>query len=238
MMKFCSITPLKNLDLMYENECVMLLAHLSSKSSLYRDYSRNNTNYKIMDNSIIELGEAFSMEQLINEAIECDVDEIILPDVFEDGSATLMAVKNSIDWLKQHNLIGRFKLMAVCHGKGPMEFTYTFDRLNEMSEIDVIGVPKVATTWMTSRVGSAETLCELTKKQIHLLGCWDSLSELKELSQNTSIRSMDTCMPALLSIYNMNTFDKRNGLKIDLENDEVNIERYRRIMEDVEKYIN
>ena len=232
-MKFCSITPLKNTDLMYENEYVMLLAHLSKKSDYYADFARKNNNYKIMDNSIIELGEAFSMQDLVNEAIKCNVDEIILPDVFEDGEKTVKVVKESIEWLRDNNLLGKFKLMAVCHGKGPKELDDTFTALNNIPEIDVIGVPKVLTTWITSRVKSAEHMTTQTNKEVHLLGCWDSLKELKEITDGCKIRSIDTCMPALLSIYDMNTFDDRNGKKIDLETAEVDINKYRKIMNEI-----
>lgn len=232
-MKFCSITPLKNTDLMYENEYVMLLAHLSKIDENYVEYARNSKRYKIMDNSIIELGEAFSMEDLIKEAEKCKVDEIILPDVYLDGERTVKKVKSSIEWLRNHNLLGKYKLMAVCHGRGPKELSDTFHALNEIPEIDVIGIPKVLTTWVTSRVKGAEYMAFNTTKEIHLLGCWESLKELKELSPNSKIRSMDTCLPALLSIYGMKTFENRNGKKIDLETAEVNIDNYRKIMKNI-----
>lgn len=232
-MKFCSITPLKNAELMYEKEYVMLLAHLSKKSDYYADLARKNKNYKIMDNSIIELGSAFSMEELVKEALRCKVDEIILPDVFKDGPATIEAVRHSIRWLKEHRMLGYFKLMAVCHGKDKQEFFKTFKTLNSMDEVDVIGVPKVTSTIVKSRVELAEHIALLTRKEVHLLGCWYTLRELKELSSNTPIRSIDTCMPALLSIYNMETYDDRNDKRIDLEEDEVNLENYRRIMKEI-----
>ena len=41
-----------------------------------------------MDNSIIELGSAFSFEDLMKCALECKVDEIILPDVFKKPPLT------------------------------------------------------------------------------------------------------------------------------------------------------
>lgn len=234
-MEFCSITPVKNLELMYERPYVMLLAHLSQRNPLYRDYARNSHNYKIMDNSIIELGSAFSMEALVREAIACDVDEIILPDVFRNGEATVASVRESIDWLREHDLLGRFKLMAVCHGKGSVELHHTFRQLIDMPEIDVIGIPKALSTWVTSRVSGAEYMATQTDKAIHLLGCLKSLSEIRELSPDSPIRSMDTCLPALLSIYGMDTWDDRKGKTIDLETASMNVEKYRDIINDIDK---
>jgi len=237
-MKFCSITPLKDVDLMYENEYVMLLAHLSKIDERYVTFAQNSKRYKIMDNSIIELGSAFSMEDLINEAVKCKVDEIILPDVFQDGPKTIEAVNNSIQWLKDHGLIGHFKLMAVCHGNDIIELIDTFKKLIKIPEVDVIGIPKVITTWTKNRVEWADYMAHFTDKEIHLLGCWENLNEIKQIKPETKIRSMDTCMPALISIYNMRTFDNRKGRKIDLEKDEVNIEKYRKVMKNINRILN
>jgi hypothetical protein len=211
----------------------MLLAHLSKKSENYRNLARNSNRYKIMDNSIIELGESFTLENLLKEAKECDVDEIILPDVFMDGKRTVEVVRQSVEWIRDNGYLGKYKLMAVCHGKGPKEFADTFKELNNIPEIDVIGIPKINSTWMSSRVREAEHIAELTNKEVHLLGCWSSLNELKEISKNSKIRSIDTCLPALLSIYGMDVFDDRNGRTIDLESSEVNIGNYRKIMNNI-----
>lgn len=231
-MKICSITPIKNAHLMYENEYVMLLAHLSENSANYALYARNNNNYKIMDNSIIELGEAFDMDTLINEAIKCNVNEIILPDVFNDGDATLKKVNESIAWLKEHNYIGKFKLMAVCHAKEMSELLNNYKTLSSIPEIDVIGFPKVLSKWLGNKRAFVvnEIVNSIPKtKEIHLLGCWNSLIEFKNIKLD-NIRSADTCLPALLTINNMNAWDDREGKTIDLENDYVrNEDEYHKI---------
>ena len=231
-MKFCSILPIKNTNIMLKQNYVMLLAHLSQKYPDYCKKSYSYKGYKIMDNSIIELGESFTMNDLIKEAIKCDVDEIILPDSFENGKETVELVKKSIQWLKNNNLLTRFKLMAVCHGKNDDELLQTFNELNQIEEIDVIGLPKVLSTWCGSRIYKAKYFSALTTKKIHLLGCWDNLAEYKE-NDLSFIRSTDTCLPALLSIYGMNCWDKRNGLKIDLEKDEINLDKYNKIIKEL-----
>lgn len=236
-MKFISIVPITMQNELFNQYTVMLLAHLSKKYPDYVKQAREYDGYKIMDNSIIEVGEAFTMEGLIEEAIKCDVQEIILPDVFNDGPATVQKVKESIKWLKKNNYLGKFKLMAVCHGRDEEELDNTFKSLNNIPEIDVIGFPKILSTWMGFRVNIAGFYATQTDKEIHLLGCWDSLEEYKDQDLGL-IRSTDTCMPALLAKYKMDVWDYRKGKKIDLENDEINIDQYRKILKEFYKTIN
>lgn len=239
-MKICNIVPLKYSYLMYQQDYVMLLCHLAKENIKYAEEACDSKNYKIMDNSIIELGEAFTLEDLIKEARKCKVDEIILPDVFQDGKATLSLVKDSINYLKDNDILGEFKLQAVCHGRTIEEFKKSFEELNKIKEIDVIGIPKVLTKTFGNR-------CELydvfknTNKEIHLLGCWDSFNELKVLPKEafSKIRSLDTCLISLLSQNGNDAFNtKRPSKTIDFNKTRVNISNYYKMNEQLTNYIN
>lgn len=230
-MKFCSILPLKNIDVMFGQSTVMLLAHLSQNHPEYSQMAADYSGYKIMDNSIVELGSAFSMEQLIKEADKCKADEIILPDVFDNGPETIESTKRSVQWLKDHNLIGKYKLMAVCHGKTLDEFKNTFYWLKLIPEIDVIGLPKILTYHGMDRLELARYVRLYSDKEIHLLGCWSGLDEYK--GDTSEVRSTDTCLPALLSIYGLDTWYQRHRETIDLENDGINKKRYNKIMREL-----
>lgn len=230
-MKFISILPISQMDEQFNQYTVMLLAHLSKKYPEYAKRAAEYDGYKIMDNSIIEIGEAFTMESLIEEAIKCDVQEIILPDVFNNGQATVKKVKESIEWLRENGYLGRFKLMAVCHGSNKYELDCTFKTLENIPEIDVIGLPKVLSTWLGFRIDKANEFAKQTNKEIHLLGCWDSLEEYKNANLSL-IRSTDTCMPSLLTKYGMNVWDWRNGRKFDLEKDNIDLGKYKSLMKE------
>ena len=240
-MKLCSILPIDYIGLDKNRPYSMLLAHLSMKHPKYREYYKANSNYKIMDNSIIEMGSAFSIEKLIHEAEECDVQEIILPDAFEDGNTTFSLVTDSILYLKEHNLIGKFKLMAVCHGRHLDEFLRNFKRLSEIPEIDTIGIPKVTCKWIGTRawLGFSDIIMNCNK-EIHLLGCWSSLLEFIEMADTpffNKIRSADTCLPALLSRDGItNIVEDRKGNTLNLEFDSIYIPTYLEIMKELEKY--
>ena len=230
-MDFCSINPKGTWEWMYEMPRVMLLTHLVEKYPEYVRLANNHPRtYKILDNSLIELGGALSMERLIQAADAIGADEIILPDVFKDGKATIESTKEAIDWLKERNLLGRYKLMAVAHGNNKDEWKECFDILDEIPEIDVIGIPKVTSTWLEER--NRKNLFDVFKnsnKEIHFLGSWFNLDELCKLDKEVKVRvrSVDTCLPSLYAIQGKDFHEDREGT-IDLEHEykELTKEKY------------
>ena len=238
-MKICNIVPLKYSYLMYQQDMVMLLCHLSKNNDKYAKEAHDAKNYKIMDNSIIELGEAFTLEDLIIEARKCKANEIILPDVFQEGEATLSLVKDSINYLKNNHILGEFKLQAVCHGKTIDEFKSSFKALNMIKEIDVIGIPKVLTKIFGNRC-SLYDIFKNTNKEIHLLGCWDSFNELKVLPDEAfkKIRSLDTCLISILSQKGDDVFNTNRPKKsIDFEKTKINITNYYKMVNQINNFI-
>ena len=69
-MKLCTIVPLNQKEWMNNRPYTMLLAHLSKTERSYGRWASQLNSYKIMDNSIIELGEAFTLEELLKQALE------------------------------------------------------------------------------------------------------------------------------------------------------------------------
>lgn len=244
-MNICSICPVNKSYLMYEDSpMVMLLTHLVEKYPSYVEEAlKHKYTYKILDNSLIELGDALSMERLIEAADKIKANEIILPDVFKDGKATLESAKKSIEWLKEHNLLGKYKLMAVAHGTTREEFKKCFNGLDSLKEIDVIGIPKVMASmpWIKDRNRkNLKDIFMASSKEIHFLGSWYNLAELLNLGNDVwdRVRSADTCLPSLDIIQNLTFVQDRNGT-IDLEKEypELTDEKYRLFMGKLEKEI-
>lgn len=241
-MNICSICPVNKSYLMYEESpMVMLLTHLVEKYPSYVEEAlKHPDTYKILDNSLIELGGALSMDRLVSAAEKVKANEIILPDVFMDGEATIKSTIDSINWLKKHNLLGRFKLMVVCHGTTKKAFKKCFDTLEKMPEVDVIGIPKVMASmpWIKNR--NRRDLKDIfmnSSKEIHFLGSWYNLAELLNLGNDvwSRVRSADTCLPSLDVIQNLTFNEDRNGT-INLEADypELTDEKYRNFMHKLE----
>lgn len=240
-MDLCTINPKGTWEWMFENPTVMLLTHLVERFPEYKEMALKSNVYKILDNSLIELGGALSMERLVNAAEAIQADEIILPDVFQDGAATVEEAKKSINWLKEHNMLGKYKLMVVCHGKTFEEWEDCFNKVNAMPEVDVIGVPKVTATWLPNHNrDDLYPIFKNTNKQVHLLGSWYSLSELLTLRKECwdFVRSADTCLPALCAIQNITVWDDRDGtIELDREYEELTREKYDVILDQFERCV-
>ena len=228
-MKLASIVPMKNVARTFDGDYAMLLTHLAD----YYPTTHHRNCYTIMDNSLIELGSAASIEATFNAAVKCNANELILPDAFRDGYATLEKVRESIDWLifdcPNYKPIN---LMAVCQGATAEEFRSCYYSLCAMPEIYCIGIPKVAETLLPEGRPGFEPLWRSCNKRIHLLGCWTSLEEMKQYKHPELIRSCDTCIPALLStrgIYDV--WAKRPDKTIDLVNDEIDLLIYEELLE-------
>lgn len=236
-MDFCSIMPKGAYHLMYENaSTVMLLTHLVEKDPEYAQLALDHKKvYKILDNSLIELGGALSMERLVAAADAVEADEIILPDEFKNGPETVRKAKESIKWLKENKRLGDFKLMAVCHGTTYKEFKKCFKQLNRMKEIDVIGIPKVVCSfeWVNNTRATLYPIFEKSKKKIHFLGSWYNLGEFIDLPKKVydRVRSADTCLFALNVIQKLDFHENRKGtIKLDHVYKELDEDVYRDLM--------
>lgn len=232
-MKVASIVPINNIERTFDGSYAMLLSHLKD---YYPQRRKGDNCYRIMDNSLIELGEAVDMKQLVEAAICCDADEIILPDVFRDYEATMASVEESLEWLIKNGYYKQFRLMAVCQGEDRFMFERCFDRLERINEIHCIGIPKVSETLALGGRPSFERMWAGSIKDIHLLGCWTSLNEIRQYVYPEMIRSIDTCIPALNSIYGKDVWAVRTRERtIDLIRDNIDDVRYNHNMQQLKE---
>lgn len=231
-MEIINIFPLGNMCMEYSNKYHMFLTHLVERYPFYAQVARDVSGYKILDNSLIELGDAADLSRVLKAAETIGADEIILPDVFQNGPETLCAVKNSIN--KLYRLYRRgahtfpFKLMAVAQGKDVKEWKECYDELLSMPEIHVIGIPKVCTKMHPQgRPYFVNNLCNLKAKPHHLLGLWYSFAELTEYHDKDSIRSCDTLLASYMAYHGTNI--RADGFTLNLETDTVSPDKYSRL---------
>lgn len=224
-MKLINIFPVGNMCLEYGQDMHMFLTHLVENYSMYADNAARVPGYKILDNSLIECDGAMSMETVLHAAEMIHADEIILPDVFQQGPETLQAVRDALAYLGKLYLDRNwpYKLMAVAQGRDEKEWYECYKTLLGMPEIDVIGIPKVlAKMHPKGRPYFVNNLCNLgvADKEHHLLGLWYSLSELNEYDNLDRIRSCDTVLVGYFAKNNMNLLSVRpDGFTVDLEKD-------------------
>jgi hypothetical protein len=221
-MKFAFISPIHDLEC-DSSDYHMALTHLVLKYPEYVDYYKRKRGYVILDNSLIELGGSVKLRTILDAAEKIGPDEIVLPDVYKDGKATLKSVKKSLIEYSGYQYTGGYELQAVCHGKDFKEWCYVWDELNKIDELHCIAIPKV-TTNQFGRLKAVRYALENNpnNKEIHLLGCWDTVDEFKEYTdvEKNAIRGVDTSIVYHSSIngygYNKGQLQKPD-YKINLE---------------------
>ena len=227
-MELINIYPIKNLEYYEKQSMNMFLTHLVFKDKAYRDMAENHKGYKILDNSLIELNGALSMKDVLDAAELIGADEVVLPDVFMDGEATIESTTKALEEYSEE--LKQYKTMAVVHGKTVDEWLRTFLYFSEREDIDVLGIPKVmhrqfTENWKPGRPSLLGKVINLTDKEIHLLGLWNDFNELYYYGDDLEkIRSMDTSLPSLLELNKRSIFSGREDCKqdvIDLQEDKL-----------------
>lgn len=253
-MKIANILPQGSVELNKGNDYHMCLAHMISfddnimPANKYTEFyckevedaimNGDKEKYVIMDNSIIELGEALDVDELIFKANRVGVDEVVCPDSFQNKEKTLELAAMYLPLMNEE--CRGMNIMVVPQGKDIEEWVECASEmiLDDKYEFNTIGVPKVLCKDLPNH-GRYKAL-ELLKTnlgddwptdlQIHLLGCWDSPLEVLLIEKQLrvedligigkQIRGIDT---ALAYVYTANgikiTEDCRpHGYKIDFEN--------------------
>lgn len=229
-MKLINIYPIGNLCMEYSQDMHMFLTHLIEKNKLYAQVARDVPGYKILDNSVIELGEAVSIGRVLTAAEVIGADEIILPDAFQDGPKTLQMVDQALEDLDRiYKGIDNcpYHLMAVAHGKTLNEWIQCHEALSHNAHINVIGIPKILSKMIPEgRPYIVNFGCNFVRgKKYHLLGMHYSLTELYEYRNLDLIRSCDTVLPCYLAKHLLHPSGVRiDGFTVDLENDVISFE--------------
>lgn len=231
------IFPISSLTLMQDQKYNMLLTHLAMKYPFYKEYAKklSNTSYTILDNSLIENnGTAMSLEDVLSVAEEIHPNEIILPDIFLDATATKKSTINALAQLRDRygeNI--PFNLMGVVQGKTFEEIQDMVCFYNDIPHIHTIGIPKILAKYHPQgRPGfeQAWVWSNTKEKDIHLLGLYYSFEELKQYKYPEKIRSIDTCHLSYLAKHHLSIDGIRpDGFTVDLENDIITMEEYQNV---------
>lgn len=235
-MDIIDILPVNNIAYEFHAHAHMFLTHLVEKYPVYAEVALRCPGYKILDNSLVELGGAVSLDRVLEAAKKIDADEIILPDVYKKGPETVKAVQDAIAELREKYPNGKwpYRLMAVAHGRNEKEWVKCYMQLLEIPEVNVIGIPKVlATMHPQGRPYFVNTYCDLLAKPHHLLGLWYSFEELDHYKSPKDIRSCDTVLRAFMAVHNLPLRSVRpDGYTLNLETATVDLSR----MYQVKKY--
>jgi len=177
--------------------------------SFYRFLAQRG-DYIILDNGVTELGRAMPTEDLFYTARMMQVNEVVLPDVFDDAEGTIESTLTALEVLDKEVGPWHPRFMAVVHGKTWEEWEHCYRVFMEEPRIRTIGLPKVMTRNFGDRVYALRRVARMPRlsgKEYHCLGVWDDPFEILKLAdEHPWIRGIDTSYPVMSGV---------NGVPID-----------------------
>lgn len=171
-MKICIITPTSHIENFSQyGDMEMCLSHIvlgidvhagekttteearKEWQNKYINYYKNVKKEVILDNSAYEIGkleQSSASGEGLGAGLVLDAAEIISPtiiickDVLCNREETFRSTKEFIQEIRNRNLLGRYKLMAVPQGKTKEEWLQSFIELSLLKEIDMLGFSKIS----------------------------------------------------------------------------------------------
>jgi len=190
-MLIATILPTPHLELLRGRPYQMALAHIAARDDAYADFylaeSRRGA-YVLLDNGVVETGEAMPISDVLEIARRIEATEVILPDSIGNSGKTQFLALLSLLFarLDAHAATDR-RLMAVPQGKTPEEWRDCLLELLTLP-IDTIGISKFTLQFegIESRADllrvAGEELLE-AEVEIHLLGCGATPWEIAEVER-------------------------------------------------------
>jgi hypothetical protein len=171
------------------------LVHLLDQNEEYADFFKRykqNGGYIIMDNSLHELGEAYSSDRLWHWIKELEPDEFIIPDVWEDKDTSII---NTRKWSKI-NLPRGVEKIAVVQAKDIYEAATCYQIYRDL------GYKKIAFSYGASYYN--KLIFHKNKDLSKALGRFSVISYLYKIgviSDNDKIHLLGTAYPQEFSWY-------------------------------------
>ena len=172
-----------------------MLPHLMDENEEYRNFfyeSKKMGRYIVMDNSLHELGEAYNTERLIHWIDEIKPNEFIVPDVWEDYTASVV---NARHWSKAILPEG-VEMVAVVQAKSLHEAILCTQTYKDL------GYKKIAYSYGASYYHDLAPHPDKDfGKAIGRYMVINSLIETKVLSQNDRVHLLGTANPIEFGLY-------------------------------------
>jgi hypothetical protein len=175
----------------------------------YRRFYRTQAEmgaFLILDNGVFDLGQSISVEDLRRAATMIKAHEIVLPDVINDGAATVSSSSRAAR--EYHRLADSVRLCAVVQGATNSDWLHCYESFCKAKYVDSIALPSPKhdghlTGVAFSRLVATQYLekQEMIQSRItyRLLGLGDSGHlELKEQRRHEWLQTVDSSSPVVL----------------------------------------
>lgn len=170
-------------------------------------------NQIILDNSVVELGSAMQMKDLLEAARIIEPKVLVIPDVMGDVQGTEEAaevfVKKFREIYKDGELDAGYRLMGVVQGRFMSEIKNCIHYMSDLG-IRHFGIPRVTTKYLGSRAGAVlYALQNPTLGSIHLLGFSDDVLDDVACCRIPGVSGIDSAVPIRAGIQ---------GLRLSIDN--------------------
>lgn len=243
MAKFAPVCPihiLRQLEPANSGDYHLLLAHdVAVNQQEYKSWFGSHRNMTvIMDNSVIELGNAVDLKVIKKACDAVDVTTIVLPDVLLDGKATVESCTNALEtWPSEFKMyLGAFSgentskrrgFMYVPQGKTLAEWAWSAQQLASHPDINFWGIPRNMVGEFGTRRDAIELAYALNPhRRIHLLGFSDNIPDDVVCARDRRVEGIDSAVP--LRVKDQLTFQSNPGKRGDWWDTAV----YTRMMDD------
>lgn len=153
----------------------------------------------ILDNSVVELGEAMSLSKLCEAADIVRANCIVIPDVIGDGEATR---GRALEFAEEYNSSKvAYPLMGVIQGRTLSSCMRTLEVYRTIPNLEYLGVPRILTKQHGSRslfLTAYVRWTVATKKihhGIHLLGFSDDILDDVACARLPFVQGIDSSVP-------------------------------------------
>jgi len=187
---FAPIVPIPMLNSIRNDRYHLILPHLL-KNQDYANFYSQVEGFKILDNGVAER-EDTNLEDLIMWSRRLKVDEVVMPDVYDNTWKTC----EQLDKCKV--FFGDTPFMVVLHAKDWAEFHHVLAHALRAGASSV-GLPRVMAIHlgMDARVTGARIVREYSNIPIHALGSTLHLEEAQWLAHLGIVRGIDTSAPVV-----------------------------------------
>jgi len=236
MVKISHELPINMLNKSYDiNDYEYCLPHLLDQNEEYKNHfykAKKDGRYIIMDNSLHELGEAYDTDRLLYWIEELEPNEFIVPDVWQDQTATLVNAKY---WMNGYKLpkntikvavvqaknyseaVSCYNILSTHHGYKKIAFSYGADWYADEFPHPNPLVGKMMGRIMTiSKMYKSKVISK--SDRVHLLGC-ALPQEFRYYKDFPFIESIDTSNPIIHGLegikYSSNGLFTKSNTKID-----------------------
>jgi hypothetical protein len=240
------------------NDYDYMLPHLMDENKEYCNFfyeSKKMGRYIVMDNSLHELGEAYNTERLMHWIHEIEPNEFIVPDVWEDKTASIVNARSwahtkmpknttKVAVVQAKNIHEAYECVQIYKDLGYKKraFSYGAEYYHEMCPHPNKDLGKAIGRYMViSSMYDDKTL--LYNDRVHLLGTASPI-EFGMYKNINCIESIDTSNPIMAAIGEMPytkmglhmkpiaNMNKYQDISIDFVNEdlvEYNVEMFRQI---------